>query len=556
MYKYLLFALIIVGTRGDEEVRLVNIAQGPVRGYKKPGDDVFVFYGIPYATAPSGTQKFNAPLPPPTWSEPFEAVNRNITCQQMEMPGLPFIDTIVQVDDCLIANVYVPDRKLENLPVVVHVHGGAYQLAYGDFTTVKNLIREKPMVVVNFNYRLGPSGFLCLGTPDVPGNAGMKDQVALLRWVKKNIASFGGNPNDVTIIGYSAGSSAVDLLMLSPMTRGLFNKVVPESGASLSAFSVQVNPIDNAITYAKELNFTDNGADIYALENFYKSVPSNILHSIDLINRKDSSFIFSPCVERDVGQEMFLDDAPINILKNGKQQKLPMLYGFAEMEGLFRIPQFDLWKDDMNKKFSEFLPIDLRFESEAEKEEVAETVKKFYFGNQVVSNETIFRYIDYFTDTTFGYSTLRSVRLQVESGNNNIYLYEYSFVDETTPLVPYTEVRGANHCAQTMAVVDGGIMQDPSEEKFSDSYKNMKRITRKIWATFITTGKPIPEGENLPNWPPTQANGGPHMSIDKTLKLRGPLLQQRVLFWDGIYEKYYNIPTPPPSLPPRQKTEF
>ncbi|XP_013174952.1 PREDICTED: cholinesterase-like, partial [Papilio xuthus] len=143
-----------------------------------------------------------APLPPPTWTTPFEAVNKNIICPQMENLFMANPNS-TESEDCLIANIYVPDTKTNKLPVLVYVHGGAYQIGYGEFAVAKNLMREKEMIIINFNYRLGPHGFLCLGTPDVPGNAGMKDQVALLRWVKKNIASFGGNPDDVTIIGYS-----------------------------------------------------------------------------------------------------------------------------------------------------------------------------------------------------------------------------------------------------------------------------------------------------------------------------------------------------------------
>lgn len=120
------------------------------------------------------------------------------------------------------------------------------------------------------NYRVGIHGFLCLGTEDAPGNAGMKDQVALLRWVKKNIANFGGNPDDVTIGGHSSGSASVDLLMLSKSAEGLFNKVIPESGVSTSVFTIQSEPLENAKWFAKANNFTDVD-DVYALEQFYKT---------------------------------------------------------------------------------------------------------------------------------------------------------------------------------------------------------------------------------------------------------------------------------------------
>ncbi|VVC88033.1 unnamed protein product [Leptidea sinapis] len=181
---------------------------------------------------------------------------------------------------CLIANLFVPDTKENNLPVVVNIHGGGFQICYGNLNTYKNLIRSKRIIIETFNYRLGPFGFLCLGTKDAPGYAGMKDQVALLRWVNQNIAEFDGNPEDVTIDGYSAGSSSVDLLMLSESARGLFHKAIPESGAGIAAFSVQTDPKANAMEYAKLLNYTGSGS-VADLEKYYKSLSYELLVSVN-----------------------------------------------------------------------------------------------------------------------------------------------------------------------------------------------------------------------------------------------------------------------------------
>ncbi|CAG4963472.1 unnamed protein product [Parnassius apollo] len=425
-----------------------------------------------------------ASLPPPKWTEPFKAVNKYVICPQMVYMSLGI--ELKQQEDCLIANIYVPDTNENNLPVVIHVHGGAYQMGYGDLMTEKQFIKENNIIIVNFNYRLSVHGFLCLGTEDVPGNAGMKDQVALFRWVKENIASFGGNPDDVTINGFSAGSSSVDLHLVSPMTKGLFNKVIPKSGASLSVFSVQTNPVKNAWKYTKMLNFTNKNKNIYDLELFYKSTSLNILNSINLLNKPDSTFLFVSCVERKQGEVRFLDDAPINVLKSGRNHKLPLLFGFAEMEGLLRMPVFDTYYSKMNENFADFLSGDFKFSNSEEKEEVAQRVKEFYFGKKPVGKETIFRYIiDYFTDVIIAYGTLKSIQLQVESGNKDIYLYEYSFVDDNVPLVPYTDVRGADHCAHTMAVGDGNFLNAQVDKK---DFINMKQLMRKLWYNFIKTG--------------------------------------------------------------------
>lgn len=370
---------------------------------------------------------------------------------------------------------------------MVYVHGGAYQIGYGRMTTTHGLVKSKKIVAVTFNYRLGIHGFLCLGTKVAPGNAGMKDQVALLRWVKKNIANFGGNPDDVTLVGSSAGSSSVDLLMLSEATAGLYNKVIPESGASVGVWTVQHDPIEIARDFAKSVNFTQVD-DIHALEEFYKTASYDILISFDWVNRKDSIFGFVPCVERNIGEETFLEDAPVNILKGGKYRKVPVLSGFANMEGSGRIAQFPSWKNEMNERFSDFLPADLTFRSEKERTEVAQKIKQFYFGDKPVGEDTVASYIDYFSDVMFVYPQLRSVQMQVAAGSNSIYLYEYSFFSPYPQINEMPEymkkLRGADHCQQSMAVHGMSFARiDNSAE-----YLKLSETLRDIWLNFIITG--------------------------------------------------------------------
>ncbi|KAI5642276.1 carboxylesterase family domain-containing protein [Phthorimaea operculella] len=540
-----------------EDSRTVVIEQGPVRGYKDPEGGHFVFYNIPYATAPTGKDRFKAPLPAPKWITPREATDRGVVCPQMavQVEGHDFLPNKTVQEDCLIANVYVPDTDMKNLPVVVVVHGGAYLIGFGNLVNPKHMVQTKKVIYVNFNYRLGIHGFLCLGTPDVPGNAGMKDMVALLRWVKRNIASFGGNPDDVTIDGYSAGSSAVDLLLLSKAAKGLFHKAIPESGANVAPWSVQIDPIANAKEFAKsDLGF-ENVDDIYTLEEFYKTLPYDVIYGIDgfaLMIKYVDQFVFTPCVERDTGvEEMFLDDAPINILKKGDYNKVPVLYGFANMEGLFRVTAgYEEFMAGMKKKFSDYLPIDLQFKDQIEKDKVANEVKEFYFKNKKIDNDTILEYIDYHTDVIFAYPHLRSLKLQVEAGNNKMFLYQFSHPFENpVPEGVKVKILGSNHCAQTMTVGAG----NEEEEK---NLAQLKNVTRQFWLNFITTGEPTPAGSELPTWPAAGKWGSPYMDITEHPQLMGEgLLAKRARFWDAIYERYYRAPTPPPA-PPARHTEF
>ncbi|XP_045761410.1 pyrethroid hydrolase Ces2a-like isoform X4 [Maniola jurtina] len=545
------FAVVSYTVSEQTESRVVRIDSGPVRGYKDPNEDIFVYYGIPYAKAPSGPDRFKAPLPPPKWVEPLDAVDTGIVCPQSDHFNLMQNKKNMQ-EDCLIANVYVPNTKKTSLPVIVYVHGGAFIMGFGDLVTPKKIVSGQEIIVVNFNYRLGAHGFLCLGTPDIPGNAAMKDQVALLRWVKKNIANFGGNPDDVTIAGYSAGSVSVDLLMLSKSAKGLFTKVIPESGANLSPFSIQIDPIKNAKEYGKLLKFDVD--DLQALEIFYKSAPYELLQSGNVTFQADSNIFTTPCVEREHGAERFLEDSPFNILKSGDFDKLPVLYGFANMEGTIHVRIFDQMKDLMNKNFAEYMSLqilDLQFKNDEEKVTVAEKIKQFYFKDKPIDEKNILAYVDFVSDILFGCPTLRSVDLQLKAGNNNIYFYEYSFVDNNTPLIPHTEVRGAGHCFQTMAVLDGAEFNVTDESGISEDLKEMKSLMRELWSNFAKYGRP--ESVGVPVWPPVGDHMSPYMDLKKNPQLGKHLLKERCSFWDEIYAKHYNNPVPPFILSPSQK---
>ncbi|XP_046968111.1 juvenile hormone esterase-like [Vanessa cardui] len=544
-YLFMCLLFLLGRTTSELDSRLVEITQGPVRGYKDPIEDIFVFYGIPYAKAPTGPQRFKEPLPPPIWVQTLEAVDNGIICPQFKAPTVAdrFLpkDKIMQ-EDCLIANIYVPNTDKKDLPVVVYVHGGGFIVGHGNYVTPKKFVNNRNIIAVTFNYRLGAHGFLCLGTKDIPGNAGMKDQVALLQWVQKNIKSFRGNPNDVTLAGYSAGSASVDLIILSKMAKGLFNKVIAESGVNISPFSVQMDPSKNAKEYARSIGF-ENVDDINELQDFFKTIPYDLLQSANVLYRTDSEFLTAPCVERDVGQVRFLEDSPVNIIKSGNSLKLPILYGFAEMEGAFRIDLFDHTKDELNANFTDFMPSDLTFKNMEEKHDIANRVRRFYFGDKPISDNTVIEHVDLFTDIVFACPTLRTLKNQVKAGNNQIYLYEYSFVDESTPLIPYTNVRGANHCAQTNAVMDGVNMTLSDESSISEDFKKIKGLMRDLWAKFITTGKP--ESQWVPRWPTAGEKGSPHMCLKMNPELRDTSPSVRCQLWEEIYEKHYRHPIMP-----------
>jgi para-nitrobenzyl esterase len=215
----------------------VTTTAGRLRGSSSGG--VSAFLGIPYAAPPFGNLRFRAPAPAQPWDGVRDAVEYGPTVPKPPYPHP--IDTVlpepvIAGDECLNLNVWTPDPGGRGLPVLVWIHGGAFVNGSGAVSTYDgSRFARDGVVCVTINYRLGVDGFLHFGAvgddAGVPANRGLLDQVAALEWVRDNIASFGGDPSNVTIAGESAGAMSVTSLLSMPRARGLFRRAIAQSGA-------------------------------------------------------------------------------------------------------------------------------------------------------------------------------------------------------------------------------------------------------------------------------------------------------------------------------------
>lgn len=211
---------------------LVETAQGLVRGQKTGA--VWSWMGLPFAEPPVGPLRFRAPQPPRPWTGVREASRAAATALQPGTFPEPLDGLLNQrSEDCLFLNVWSPAADGRKRPVVVWIHGGSYETGSGDAYRGHLLAEQGDIVFVSINYRLGALAFLNLrGLFDderFDANVGLLDQVAALRWVKENIAAFGGDPERVTIAGESAGSGSVVSLMVMEAARGLFHGAISQS---------------------------------------------------------------------------------------------------------------------------------------------------------------------------------------------------------------------------------------------------------------------------------------------------------------------------------------
>ncbi|HEV3510303.1 MAG TPA: carboxylesterase family protein, partial [Candidatus Sulfotelmatobacter sp.] len=235
----MLFALVAISVFGVESKGMdgvvVKTASGPVKGESEKG--VLVFRGIPYAAPPLGPLRFRPPGPPVAWTEVRSALDFAPACPQLVETDPTENNNSVMSEDCLAVNVWTPGVVGKKRPVMVWVHGGGFieGSARNTWYDGASLAGRGDVVVVTLQYRLGVWGFLEI--PDIAGqdfaqsgNVGLLDQVAALKWVKQNIVAFGGDPNNVTIFGQSAGGGSVGMLMVMPAAHGLFQKAIMESG--------------------------------------------------------------------------------------------------------------------------------------------------------------------------------------------------------------------------------------------------------------------------------------------------------------------------------------
>lgn len=215
---------------------VVPTGYGPVVGFQ--GDRVQVFRGIPYAAAPIGKLRFRRAIPPKNWVRPRPARLRSAACPQVfDLDDSAEDGDSNMSEDCLTVNVWTPRADTSRRPVMVFIHGGALEegSAADSWYDGTALADRGDVVVVTLQYRLGAFGFLELGELGGPafaesGNMGLLDQIAALRWVQKNIGRFGGDSNNVTLFGESAGGISIHALLALPEARDLFHKVILESG--------------------------------------------------------------------------------------------------------------------------------------------------------------------------------------------------------------------------------------------------------------------------------------------------------------------------------------
>ncbi|XP_053682970.1 venom carboxylesterase-6-like [Sabethes cyaneus] len=383
---------IVAIVRADVIVQTTN---GPLRGEQR--GDIYAFEGIPYAKAPLGDLRL-APsvVNDERWNEPRNTTQPGPNCLQWSH----FVhedDRSTGEEDCLFMNIYT--RSLggseASLPTIFFIHGGAFMFGSGDFWQPDNLLKNR-LVLVTFNYRVGPLGFLSTEDDVIPGNYGLKDQVTALKWLRENIANFGGHSDSITLVGFSAGSASVQLHYLSPMTRGLFRNGIGHSGSALNPWVFAENSAEKARTIASSI-----GCSVISSKEMLKCLREKSARDIVRAVGPLFDFLYNPfsplgvVVEKQTkhNPKPFLVEHPYLLMERGKFYRVPLLLSVNEAEGLYPGAEFVSqlsYLEEINNNWNSYLPSILDYQTsqrndEKRRDEISTAIRKRYLGKRALN---------------------------------------------------------------------------------------------------------------------------------------------------------------------------
>ncbi|XP_044728417.1 juvenile hormone esterase-like isoform X2 [Chrysoperla carnea] len=527
---------------------IVKVSSGSLQGNVLLNDcqePYFGFHGIPYAKPPINTLRFKSPQPPNDWSGIRMANLQGNECVQRSL----FTNSIIGNEDCLYANVFTKhlpnDTNTSLKPVLVFIHGGGFGSGSSDNKQYGSIyLMCEDIVLVTFNYRLNIFGFLSFDDPsvNVPGNAGLKDQVQLLRWVQENIKQFSGDPNKVTIFGQSAGAASVNLLMLSPLAKGLFHRAISNSGTALQPFVFTPRRYRELARLLKYNGDISNQKQIF--EFFMKFDAATLLKAQKRLRTTFLPYLgdrseMVVTVENEIGNaDPFITSMPEKIIANKQYNDVPYLLGFNSEEGAF----FLKWDTNVHYNFSDeqdTIPRYLRIEKNTPKAfAFGKKIKEFYYGNQMPSYNNLMSYYNMMTDSIYSHKISEVARTMAMNSKSPIYFYEFSYKTQLNWASRYfarTPQPATSHC-DDLGYLFFNILNVLPVSPNSDAGIGRHRMI-KFWTNFAKYGDPNSKtNDPLLNvtWLPINKEHFYYLNIDKDMSLRENPIQNRLLFWDNI----------------------
>ncbi|XP_075212150.1 juvenile hormone esterase-like [Lycorma delicatula] len=531
----------------DEDL-VVKIQQGLVRGQERRSTlnkiKYYAFKRIPYAKPPIGSLRFKDPQPADPWDGVLNNSRKVNKCIQIDISG-----QLVGDEDCLYLNVYttqILEKRVDSYPVMVWIHGGGFTIgSSSEHFQGAGLLIEHGIVLVTLNYRLGVLGFLNTLNKNAPGNSGLKDQLLALKWVKNNIHNFGGDPNKVTIFGESAGSASVQYHTLSPLSRGLFHRIIMESGSVLNPWAFTEDPKDCAFQLGKILDF--NGTDEIDLFKYLLNVPAEklILTQNKMVDYEKSKqcldFPFLPSIEMEGTGNNFLTEHPRTLLERGEFAHIPAIIGLNSKEGLLMLLMHSF---TTKKTYEQFIPEQLHLvKGSKEYEELAKEIKTYFFHNNPVDVNHLDEYTDICGDIAFNIGINKTINHFLIHSDSKTYIYEFTFDGKLNgfkqlikKLTKWTLPNGVSHADELGYIFPQN--KTATLDVNSHEIRTVHRMTS-MWTSFAKASSPNEKSTKEVYWEPATKHKVRHLKIGENLKLVDAIfLTERMKFWDNVFRKY------------------
>ncbi|WP_370338743.1 carboxylesterase/lipase family protein [Parvularcula marina] len=481
-----LAGLIAGGAAQAADAPVVTVEQGEMAGTQSGG--IRSFKGVPFAAPPVGELRWAPTEPAASWGGVLDASAYGAACLQPEVAGRPSRVTTAQSEDCLTLNIWAPEGA-EDAPVMVWIHGGAFRIGSGSLPYYDGTaFAERGIVLVTINYRMGGYGFFAHpALVDENGggatNFGLLDQIEALEWVHANIGAFGGNPNNVTVFGESAGGASVLYLLTSPLTKGLFSKAIVQSGGGSQQAACawaecggKSSASSQGVVWAADQGLEDPTAEEL------RALPAEAILSFAPLS---SGMGFGPMIDGEVITGNVLDRigegvvSDISVIIGSNSNESSVLAAFGQSP----------------ERAAEVLGAGL------------EMIRGVYTQDRELTDEELSSEI--MRDAIFG-APARRAAVAMQAKGLPVWRYYYDYV--------MTRRRenslGANHGAE-IPMVFGTISTVPLIGRLAtDEDREHSRMMNEMWANFAIHGAPSIEGEV--DWPAIDAEANPALVINGT----------------------------------------
>jgi para-nitrobenzyl esterase len=461
---------------------IISTNKGKIQGIQEKEHQFFL--GIPYAKPPIGELRFREPQFMDSWSEIKDATNFGPISFQNQVDNPPINQE--QSEDCLYLNIWTPQADDKRRPVMFWIHGGGFLIGSSSRPRLNGsrLAVHGDVVVVSFNYRLGVLGFLNL--TGIPSNIGILDQIAALNWVHENIDKFGGNPNNITIFGESAGAMSIAILFTIPSAKGLFHKAIMESGA--------VNPRDFGAERAKE-----GAKELISKLKLEKEIINGLrdlsIRKIIRVQKKICGTMLDPRINpfRPFVDGTIIPEQPLDVIRKGKANYVPLIIGYNNEE-------LGAISDVLNQANKIKRKVILRYirahikKRNITKENLDKLIEIYKEQMELGYPNNHFKYWSaILSDSMFRIPIIRQLEAHSKH-QKDIYSYIFHYESPKYGYALHTfELPFVFNTLDTADMMEGAV-------ELNKNTKQLSILMMDTWVNFARNGDP--NNQNLPNWPP------------------------------------------------------